>query len=332
MAIRFPFTSNEPIKLFDGNLGELLSKMVTNIFKKYTNSGLTDTEKEANEFSRSERLEAQDWTAQREDTQMQRAVADYKAAGINPMMLAGGSINNSSPSQPAQSVSPNLGDALQMLLLPKQMQLLDSQILNNNASAGEKTTKVKLWEMKSDEAFQKIKLMESQIATELEKQGFYFARAALANVNAENIVYLQKAIKDMYEAQANLSGNAAKKEAALATLTAYNSMYQAKILESGYIEQMVSQIVSDIGLKRSMIALNISQEELNRVMSEKGRAETKLTEAEAAGRIITNRITSGNYTDLINDENLNWWDAAILRMSQFTQTIGNIFQGTLHFN
>ena len=113
------------------------------LINKETGAELTGAQREANQFSHDERIDAQNWTAQREDTLMQRTVQDYQAAGINPMALAGGNVAaQPSGSSGASSVSPPSGGGLSSLLqvlemkelLPLQKEALQKDIANKAAT------------------------------------------------------------------------------------------------------------------------------------------------------------------------------------------------------
>lgn len=100
----------------------------SNIYRKYTGSGLTDAEREANA-----------WTAQREDTANQRSVADMQAAGLNPYMMYGGSAGATSTSgsvSPGSASMPSILPAiLQMLSLPTQLSAIRAQTERTRAEA-----------------------------------------------------------------------------------------------------------------------------------------------------------------------------------------------------
>lgn len=179
-----------------------------NLIAQLTGNQLTDAQREANQFTHDERIDSQNWTAQREDTELQRRVADAKAAGINPMMVAG-SGGVSSSSSGGQSVSPSssfgIGDLVSLMMMPMQFKVMEAQANNLNASASEKTSKVHFWEVSSDKALAQIDLINQQIKTEGSKSEFYDARSILARVNASNIEFLQESVKKLYEAQTDLA-------------------------------------------------------------------------------------------------------------------------------
>lgn len=95
------------------------------LINKETGAELTGAQRQANQFAHDERIDAQNWNAQREDTLMQRTVNDYQLAGINPMALAGGNVAaQPASSSGASSVSPSSEGGLSSLLQALQMKEL----------------------------------------------------------------------------------------------------------------------------------------------------------------------------------------------------------------
>lgn len=242
---------------------------------KFLGSNLTGAEREANEFTHNERIEAQDWTAQREDTEIQRRMADMQAAGINPMMAAAG--GTSSSSSGGQSVSPqsgSLSDLLQLATLGPQIKLINAQAENMRASAEEKTTKsslneakVKLTESQIEEIKQKIEeskkrieKIDSDIVRNAALNALSYAEAHLAEVNAEDLQQLRASRIALNEAKTQ----EAKADAALAYV---NKLYQSKLIEAGMPQAVVDKVLAEKGLadaeKRATTAKAISTEIIN---------------------------------------------------------------------
>lgn len=94
---------------------------INSFFNKTTGAGLTGAEKEANEY-----------TAMREDTQAQRAVQDYQAAGLNPAMMYQSGAGGDYASASAQGVagSGSFGDIVNAMTLPLQIEQLKANIIN----------------------------------------------------------------------------------------------------------------------------------------------------------------------------------------------------------
>lgn len=125
MAIRLPSNVESFAKKHNLNLsnqsesiGEFFSGLFSNLWNKFTGSGLTGAEREANAFTAAREDLA--WNRQMEasNTAFQRQVADMQAAGINPMLAASGNGGSSVPSAQAQaSVTPsdNVGDLLSLI-------------------------------------------------------------------------------------------------------------------------------------------------------------------------------------------------------------------------
>lgn len=106
-----------------GSLGQSLSALILggkngykNMQKSVFGTGLTDAQKEANE-----------WTAQREDTAYQRSVADMQAAGLNPALMYGSAGSTSSSASTSPSDGASLSDMLGSATSLSQIQSMKVQ-------------------------------------------------------------------------------------------------------------------------------------------------------------------------------------------------------------
>lgn len=123
------------------------SSPITALFNKYTGAALTGAEQEQNL-----------WTAMREDTQAQRAVKDYQAAGLNPALMfqngAGGDYASASAGNVAGSGT--LTDLISALTLPLQIQQMKANIVKTK----EDTESIKVQRSKT---LQEVKNLEATL-------------------------------------------------------------------------------------------------------------------------------------------------------------------------
>lgn len=251
---------------------------------------LTGAEQEANAFNASEAQKQRDWEMQMDNTKYQRAVADASAAGINPMMIAGGS--PSTPSGAAASSASsgegfglNLGSLLQTLV---QAQLVPSQIEKNKADASKAASDaeknqsdIKVNEQQIEESIARCKKIAEETENEV-KRGLVLdaekilteAKTRLTDANEESV----RALKDVQVAYFEASAGKAKAEAGLAYM---NTMYQKGLIDNGMCEKVVKKIVSETNLAD---------------------AQSKAALENALSTELKNAKRTGNYGDVIERE------------------------------
>lgn len=217
-----------------------------------------------------QQIEQDAYTAEREDTQVQRRVSDMQAAGLNPaLMYQNGGSSPSVNTAASDSGSSGLSDLLQLAMLPLQMRQVNADISNTNAQAelasaeAARTRQQKDFEAELqpllveakkesnnltraernkinaqlDEISANAVKLREEANTEIEKQAYYGAQTILANAEASQIVELMPYRQALMQAQTS--------EAAVsASLMAVERMYKQRILDSDYLDNMFSEMRS----------------------------------------------------------------------------------------
>lgn len=232
------------------SIGEGVGNAADSFVDKNLGTGLTPAEKEANEFTHNERIQAQDWTAQREDTYYQRTMADMAAAGINPLMAAGGSAGTSSSSG-GSSVSPqsgSLSDLLAIVTLKPQIELMKAQADNLKAGAEEKRAKAPYWTQRIEESIQKIESMkagaEKDISLKLLNDAKTKTETDLRQYHADLLVS-ERALAD---AQAALAQDQSDEVKARKALEAAQAAYQQALNDEDMAQKVCAKIVAETNL------------------------------------------------------------------------------------
>lgn len=274
---------------------------VQSVFNSVTGADLTGAQVSQNEyasqeaeiartFNAEEAQKQRDWQMEMDNTKYQRTIADMQAAGVNPMLMMGGTLSSgssgaaatASPASPsALGRAASMSDLMALLQLPAQMKLLraeakktdaDARKADADASAAsvraakdaadtkriETETKYfidtaelrkrslalanDLTSAKERQVYKSMDQIEANIGkliaetrSEEARSELIMSQKFLADANARQIVEMlpyHQALAEAQTAQAK----------AQATLAAVNAAYQNKILNSGYLDSMFSEM------------------------------------------------------------------------------------------
>lgn len=277
------FTSQGSFKGAMNNFGEILSNwgktandvghqnMLGNWIAKMTGSRLTDAEMQANEWNEQQVLAAWERQMEADNTKYQRQVADMQAAGLNPMLAAGGTLHAPS-SAVAQSVSPSAGafgldSILNLLKIKDELSNIRADTGKKVADTNKTNEDTKGTIIENEFKAESIRLMQEsmkvsnslnraqiskvnkemedidasiglkikQAETESSKQELMNAQKLLARMNAHQVAAMMPYMQAYYAAQTE----SARQSAALA---ATEAMYKQGLIDSGYIEYMADEV------------------------------------------------------------------------------------------
>lgn len=176
---------------------------VGSIGRAMTGSGLTGAQNEQNAFNASQAEITRMWQEKMQGSQYQRSVQDMLKAGLNPALMYGSSAGPASMPTGANAsgnnVSPDVSSLINMMMARKNMDLIDSQIIKNEADANKADKEAEGQEITnswSDQLFQaqinlysanygeikaKTDLWLEQVKTEFTKRGLNNAGITEAN-------------------------------------------------------------------------------------------------------------------------------------------------------
>ena len=149
-----------------------LAKGISNLFKRFTGNGITDAQVEQNEFNAIQSQINRDYQTEMSNTAYQRSVNDMKLAGINPALMYGSGSAATTPSGSTALTGSapqfeSFASAIQMMQLPKQLELIESQIAANNANAGKVAEETESEKVRRKQMLAEIGHIQSDIELKL---------------------------------------------------------------------------------------------------------------------------------------------------------------------
>lgn len=260
------------------NMDEKFTNPLGNFIKKLFGTGLTDSEKEANEFNAAEAEKNRAFQEMQRQTQYQTSVKDMKAAGINPALAVGGSGAGTTGGASASSASSGSPDTGALLSVVQSLIGAVSNISTAKISAdvGHERNEIQrsfndvltpYYHSLTNKAESDVELNSAQItlaAKRLEKMDaeIIVERARANNLIADtDVKEAEKALKDVQIALANvdLSKRAEFLEANINYTNAMTAV-QNKLIEKYGAEIENVQSITDI----NKVVKNIKDAELEK--------------------------------------------------------------------
>lgn len=210
--------------------GKQLGDMLRSTAASYTQSELTGAAREQNE-----------WTAEREDSQYQRSVADMQAAGLNPALMYQSGASGTSVSPSAGNGAADIGQIMQLMTLPLQIAQMHANI-DATEAATDKTRTETDW---------LPALSNARSLADLSTYVYNKAKSALTDEQRLSIIQQYHFAEEMFPLIRE------EKEATIARLRKLNELTDEEVknavAERGLTEAKVEYIASQTGLNEAEI-------------------------------------------------------------------------------
>ena len=295
------FKNNKSLNVDMRSIGMIDSneRSIDDMINKWTGSGLTSAQIEQNNFNAYQAWLNRDWQERMSNTAYQRQVKDMQAAGVNPALMYGsGASGASTPSGATATAGSNdnglsFQELISSLMLPMQMAQTAANISNIKANTGKtiaETEGFKLeneWRDKTMDARvesaklangltaeqienvkssrhlvdENIKKTIAETSNEFERKFLIQAETRLQSASAEQIVALLPYNKLLLEAQTE-----SQKMTALAS--AVHAMYEKRMLDAGYIENMIESAKKQASAAMTSAAASYKMAKVNAALAD----------------------------------------------------------------
>lgn len=237
-----------------------------NLFKRLTGAGITDAQSEQNEFNAIQAQINRDYQTQMSNTANQRAVKDMQAAGLNPALMYGSGSAATTPSGSTASTGSapsyeSFASLVQMMQLPKQLELIESQIKANYAAAGKVAEETESERVRRQQMLTEISHIQSDIDLKLTQTNLTEAQRANLELATSWLDRLNEATLKSVEAKSALDVSTKNRLDAL--VDGEINLQNATLANFAHQWQKISAEVDKIADERNLLKEDLENYLLN---------------------------------------------------------------------